>query len=250
MSMNHKKIVTFLESFVLGRLAPDQAEAVESHLKKCSSCSAEVEELRQLADGVRQYCDRLSEAPPGLWRERLRQGWLPPQQADASSERTERTESSWRKGFRIRFRPLLMRPAVILASFLLGMAAQHLFVVRWLQGLPSAFASKEVFVLLGQKRSRTADEIPPIEGDIEMLDFRMAFDRTSISQVDCRLVRSEGAQSQLIAEKRVVVVNQHASISVPVKALRSGRYEMLCAEEGVGERHSGSFELRFQDRVP
>lgn len=249
--MSHKEIVRLLERYALGRLAPDQAGAVEAHLTECASCRSEVEEMRQFSEEIRHYFEKQSEPLPALWRERIRQGQLPAQREEDSLGKKRRP---WRLGLWMRLQPLLLRPAAVAVSFLVGMAVHHLTVVRFLQpaATSGAYAIREIPLLLGQKRSQSPEKELDIDKNIEMLYFRVNFGAEE-SQADCRLYLLDGPEStRIVFDKRVPVVKDEgeAQLLVAVKELKSGRYEMSCRGEASGERESSSFELRIPDGSP
>lgn len=64
--MSHESIRLLLGDYVDGKLAPDQAAAVESHLEACAVCRGEVASTRSLLDAAAKL-PRSIEPPRDLW---------------------------------------------------------------------------------------------------------------------------------------------------------------------------------------
>ncbi|MBO0732195.1 MAG: zf-HC2 domain-containing protein, partial [Acidimicrobiaceae bacterium] len=63
-SLTHDEITELLGAFALDAVEPDEAEAIESHLRTCPRCR---EEVRSLQGAAAALAAPGGEAPPGVW---------------------------------------------------------------------------------------------------------------------------------------------------------------------------------------
>jgi hypothetical protein len=118
MALDHDQAQELLGAFALDALDPDEADAVDVHLRDCPRCRAEVSEYREAASllafgGV--------EAPDGLW-DRIVSGLeeAPPRLELARVVPLTRTVPRWRSvGVRI-----AVAAAVVMSLLALGLSVQ------------------------------------------------------------------------------------------------------------------------------